>query len=180
MRDRLTLIAAITVGGFAACNYTDGECWYYGEGTENAGAAVGPGGGVMIPTGPAGVGGYGDAPPEQPKDDTRKPKCNSDEDSDADSDEEPEFGKPADQYIDCKKRGLSAYACSEVCLNAGTGCGPVAGHPYKKGQGLGQLIWCKNGSPTYVCDYAFPNGDACAMTYTPLFTFWLCSYAGGK
>jgi hypothetical protein len=45
MGSRLVLSAAITLGGFAACNETVGECWYYGEGTENAGA--GPGGGVM-------------------------------------------------------------------------------------------------------------------------------------
>jgi hypothetical protein len=76
MGSRLMLIAAITLGGFAACNETVGECWYYGEGTENAG--VGPGGGVLIPTGPAGVGGYGEGPPKEPLDATRPPppECN--------------------------------------------------------------------------------------------------------
>jgi hypothetical protein len=29
-RGFILLIAAIALG-FAACNYTDGECWYYGE-----------------------------------------------------------------------------------------------------------------------------------------------------
>jgi hypothetical protein len=75
----LLLIAIITVG-FAACNYTEGECWYYGEGSENAGASVGvgPGGGVIVPTGPAGVGGFGDTPPKQPQDATNSdpPICN--------------------------------------------------------------------------------------------------------
>jgi hypothetical protein len=77
MRGFLLLIAAIAVG-FAACNYTDGECWYYGEGSENAGASVGPGGGVIIPTGPAGVGGYGDEPPKGPLDapNPDPPVCN--------------------------------------------------------------------------------------------------------
>ena len=72
----LLSIAAIALG-FAACNYTDGDCWYYGEGSENAG--VGPGGGVTIPTGPAGVGGYGEAPPKEPQDasDPPPPVCNS-------------------------------------------------------------------------------------------------------
>jgi hypothetical protein len=74
MRGLLLLIAAVTLG-FAACNYTDGECWYYGEGSENAG--VGPGGGVIIPTGPTGVGGYGEAPPKQPQDAANPPPvCN--------------------------------------------------------------------------------------------------------
>jgi hypothetical protein len=79
-RSFLLLIAIFTVG-FAACNYTDGECWYYGEGSENAGASVGvgPGGGVIVPTGPAGVGGFGDSPPKQPQDATNPaepPVCN--------------------------------------------------------------------------------------------------------
>ena len=34
MRNLLLLVAAIGFGGFAACNTTVGECWYYGEGTE--------------------------------------------------------------------------------------------------------------------------------------------------
>jgi len=75
MSARVMLFTAITVGGFAACNYTDGECWYYGEGSENAGVGVGPGGGVIVPTGPAGVGGYGEGPP--PPDSSRPPPvCN--------------------------------------------------------------------------------------------------------
>lgn len=81
IRGFLLSIAMITVG-FTACNYTDGECWYYGEGTENAGAGVGvgPGGGVFIPTGPAGSGDYGDPPPKQPQDARdSSPKCNEDD-----------------------------------------------------------------------------------------------------
>jgi hypothetical protein len=75
MSARVMLFTAITVGGFAACNYTEGECWYYGEGSENAGVGVGPGGGVIVPTGPAGVGGYGEGPP--PPDSSRPPPvCN--------------------------------------------------------------------------------------------------------
>jgi hypothetical protein len=185
MKSLLVLVAATTVGGFAACNQTVGECWYYGEGTENAGAAVGPGGGVIIPTGPAGVGGYGDQPPEPPRDATSKPKCNSDEDSDEGSgegsNEEPEFGKPADQYIDCKKRGLSPDACSDVCLTAGAQCFGFALHPYKSVPDPGELIWCKNGLPSYVCQYKFSNGESCAKIKMPVLGFyWLCAYPGGK
>jgi hypothetical protein len=169
----LLLITAITLGGIAACNYTVGECYYRGEGGGSGTDSVAAGGGVILPTGPTGGGGYGDEPPEQPQDALDpKPKCNSDE--------EPEFGKPATQYIDCRKRGLSALQCAGVCGEAGAACGPHAAHPYKSGQGSGQLIWCKNGSPSYVCDYAFPNGDSCARTVAPLVNYWLCSYAGGK
>ena len=27
--------------------------------------------------------------------------------------------------------------------------------------------------------YTFPNGDGCALTVTPLVSFWICSYPGG-
>lgn len=76
IRGLLLLYATITVG-FTSCNYTDGECWYYGEGSENAGVGVGPGGGVFIPTGPAGAGGFGDTPPQPPQDTANQPPdCN--------------------------------------------------------------------------------------------------------
>jgi hypothetical protein len=94
--------------------------------------------------------------------------------------DDPCFGTPATQYIDCRTRGLSAVPCSETCAAAGAACGPVAAHPYKSGQGTGQLVFCKNGSPTFVCAYAFTSGDNCAVTYTPLGAFWMCSYGGGK
>jgi hypothetical protein len=93
--------------------------------------------------------------------------------------EDPAFGKPADQYIDCRKRGLDADACSSVCIAAGAGCNPFAGHPYKSGVGLGQLTRCKNGEPTYTCTYTYPNGDGCAKTVTPGGSLWICVYAGG-
>lgn len=88
------------------------------------------------------------------------------------------FGKPATQYIDCRKRGLDADACSAACLEAGTGCGPHAGHPYKSGEGLGNLTWCKNGSPTYTCTYTFTSGDGCAGVFAPpsYKPFWVCLY----
>jgi hypothetical protein len=166
----LLLSAAITLMGITACNYTVGECWPVGQGGGSGSESVAAGGGVILPTGPSGGGGFGDEPP----DDATNPesKCNSDE--------EPEFGKPADQYIDCRKRGLDANACSFVCGEAGAACGPHAAHPYKSGQGSGALTWCKNGSPSYVCTYTFPNGDGCARTVSPIINYWLCFYAGGK
>jgi hypothetical protein len=119
-----------------------------------------------------GVGGFGDVPPRQPQEATDPPPgCNGGED--------PAFGKPATAYIDCRKRGLVAAACSEVCTAAGAVCGAIAGHPYKSGAGTGQLTWCKNGEPTYTCTYTFPNGDGCAITYNPIKPYWICMYAGG-
>lgn len=82
--------------------------------------------------------------------------------------------------IDCRKRGLSAFACAEVCNTAGAYCLPHAVHPKKSGQGAGELRWCKNGSPTYVYNYDFTNGDSCALTVTPIVNYWLCAYPGGK
>jgi hypothetical protein len=72
-----SLSAAIALIGITACNYTVGECWPVGEGGASA-AAVTAGGGVVIPTGPSGAGGFGNQPPKR-----QEIKCNSDEDEDA-------------------------------------------------------------------------------------------------
>jgi hypothetical protein len=90
------------------------------------------------------------------------------------------LGIPATHYIDCRTRGLNALACSEACSAVGAACGSIAAHPYKSGQGTGQLTWCKNGEPTFTCTYTFANGDGCALTYTMLGSYWICSYAGGN
>jgi hypothetical protein len=89
------------------------------------------------------------------------------------------FGRPATQYIDCRTRGLNADACSQACIAAGaTNCGPIASHPYKSGEGIGQLTWCKNGSPTITCTWTFASGDACAGVFAPpsYSPFWICLY----
>src|SRR5262249_35772228 len=52
-----------------------------------------------------GADGSGDEPPRQPQGTSNPP----------DPCEDPEFGKPATAYIDCRKRGLSADLCSQVC-----------------------------------------------------------------
>jgi hypothetical protein len=63
-------VAAVVLGSFAACNYTDGECFPREELYETSGA----GGGVIVPTG---VGGFGAVPYEtQDATDTPPPECN--------------------------------------------------------------------------------------------------------
>jgi hypothetical protein len=188
-RSLLTLIAAIAFGWFAACNYTEGECWYYGEGSENAGAGVGQGGGVIVPNGPSGVGSYGDAPPKQPQDATdpkQKIKCNSDEDEDTEAetespadgstggdnsqdalvkqwleDPQPEGGVICSGPVDCVKK---CVAESKFCM------AEFAMHPYKAGE-MGELYDCIDSFPkakyggSYTCLYRFPNGDACIFSH---------------
>jgi hypothetical protein len=75
----LLLSAAITLMGITACNYTVGECWPVGQGGATS-EGVTAGGGIIIPTGPSGAGGFGDQPPPDPK---QGIKCNSDEEEDA-------------------------------------------------------------------------------------------------
>jgi hypothetical protein len=132
MRSLLLLIAAITLGAFAACNYTVGECWYYGEGSENAGA--GSGGGVIIPTGPAGVGGYGEAPPKQPQDtpDPRpEPKCNSDDTDDSDTNGSTESPKTESTCTEAD-REVAFWICGDDDDNCSLKCatGGVTGGPF--------------------------------------------------
>jgi hypothetical protein len=81
----LLLSAAIILMGITACNYTVGECWPVGQGGASS-EGVTAGGGIIIPTGPSGAGGFGDQPPKQPQnapDPKQEIKCNSDEDEDA-------------------------------------------------------------------------------------------------
>jgi hypothetical protein len=178
-------LLALTVGGLGCNEIEPGSCY-----PNSAGGAGGadslPIAGVGATTtgdydeppwgprddGPRGEGSKDEPPPYRPQDASSPPPgCNGGGD--------PEFGKPASQYIDCRKRGLSPLACAEVCAAAGAPCGPGASHPYKKEQGGGALTWCKNGEPTVTCTYTFPNGDGCALTLTPVGPYWICMYAGG-
>lgn len=63
-------LCAVLIGflGFAACNYTDGECYLRGQGYGSEGV----GGGV---SGPIGVGGFGETPPDPPNA-VEAPDCN--------------------------------------------------------------------------------------------------------
>jgi hypothetical protein len=152
MRNLLLLVAAFGFGGFAACNTTVGECWYYGEGTENAAAGVGPGGGVIVPTGPAGVGGSGDTPPPEPKDamDRPPPDCNEEEDEDA-----IELGERV-----CKPEDWGAM-CKIVCAEYGVLC--PAGYPHNVTKKLGLLSKCCNCKGDQRCEYRYEDGGKCVL-----------------
>lgn len=147
-RNRIPLIAAITAGGFAACNQTVGECWYYGEGSESVGA--GPGGGVILPTGPASVGSYGDAPPEGPQGATKPPPaCNEGED------DATELGE-----LVCKQEEWGA-TCMIACAAYGVSC--PAGMPHSVTNALGQLSKCCNCKGDQRCWYTYDSGEKCVL-----------------
>lgn len=162
-------IAAVAILSLPACNTTVGECWPRGQGDGSAGVG---GGGVLIPSGVGGA--SGDTPPGSGGAKIPEADCNS-------KPEEPAAPQmPANAYINCKERGLDAFACSMVCGEVGAACGPISAHPKKSGQGTGQLVRCKNGWPSYTCTYAFANGDECARNVTPLASLWICAYPGGQ
>jgi hypothetical protein len=148
MRSRLLLIAAIPVGGFAACNETVGECWYYGEGSENTSA--GPGGGVIVPTGPAGVGGYGEAPPKEPQQDRDRPPpvCNEGEE------DETELGE-----LICLPAQRGDVLCQGACEAYGVFCAALMAHPVT-GE-WGKLYKCCNCKGDKRCHYIYDNGTKC-------------------
>ena len=88
----LSLSAAVVLVWFTACNYTVGECWPVGQGGASSEGVTAGGGGIIIPTGPSGAGGFGDQPPKQPldaPDPKQEIKCNSDGDE-----EDAEEGSP--------------------------------------------------------------------------------------
>lgn len=121
---------AIALEGIAACNYTVGECYYLDEGNGGGSQAVTAGGGVIVPTGPSGAGGFGDTPPKQPQDATTPdpPVCNivslspCHEQCDAE-DEARAIGCAKIQHEAqrraCNDSSHEKYkACIEVCENA--------------------------------------------------------------
>lgn len=86
----LMLSATITLIGITACNYTVGECWPVGQGGASSEGVTAGGGGIILPTGPSGAGGFGDQPPKQPldaPDPKQEIKCNSDEADEEDAEE---------------------------------------------------------------------------------------------
>jgi hypothetical protein len=88
----LSLGAAVILMWVTACNYTVGECWPVGQGGASSEGVTAGGGGIIIPTGPSGAGGFGDQPPKQPldaPDPKQEIKCNSDGDE-----EDAEEGSP--------------------------------------------------------------------------------------
>ena len=157
MRGLLVLVAASTFGGFAACNTTVGECWYYGEGSENAGVGVAAGGGVIVPTGPAGVGGSGDTPPPEPRDSKGRPppECNEEED------DATELGERV-----CPPQDWGAM-CSGACNAYDVFCPAKFEHTTTKEMGLlfkccnckgDKKCWYTNYTTLDVCLYQPENG----------------------
>lgn len=135
----------------SACSYVDGQCW-----SANEDGHGGAGGGPVVPTG---SGGFGDVPP-QPRgaSDPTPPDCN------------------AGAEVRCATP--ASNACVDQCEAVGAYCVHLAKHPYSPSSGIGDLYWCKGGSPTWTCSYQYSNGDNCTVIY-PLST-WLCSYTTGK
>jgi hypothetical protein len=126
------LIAGIAITVAAACNYTVGECWPVGQGGGSSGESVTAGGGVIIPSGPAGVGGYGDTPPKQPQDATdpkHEIKCNSDETDDTDTETENPNTEPSCTAADIEVAFWTCgdnESCSAKCFKEAVAGGPFA------------------------------------------------------
>ena len=173
MKSRLLIVAiAIAVSCFAACNYTDGECWPVGQTNGNAGVGTGP----IVQSGAGGS--NGDAPSQG----TSGAACNSTP-SDSDTETTPsspdEGSVPADNWIDCK--GLDPIGCMMKCAELGVNCAGMRPHPNSPSVGPGRLISCKDGAPTRVCSYLYPNEDVChfyRIFGSPVPPF--CRYLGGK
>jgi hypothetical protein len=124
----LLLSAGIALLGITACNYTVGECWPVGqEGGSSEGVTAG--GGVILPTGPSGAGGFGDQPPKEPqnaRDPKQEIKCNSDEDEDAETETETPTETETETPIGCNAEGtVSDGTTFNVC--SGTCTAPCAG-----------------------------------------------------
>jgi hypothetical protein len=173
MKSRLLIVAiAIAVSCFAACNYTDGACWPVGQTNGNAGVGTG----TVVQSGAGGS--LGDGPSQG----TSGPACNSTP-SNSDTDTTPSSpdagGDPASTWIYCKDP--DPVACLMQCAEIGIYCSGFRPHPNSPSVGLGRLTGCKDGTPTSVCSYVYPNTDVCnffsAFGY-PISS--LCVYPGGK
>lgn len=123
----LVLVATIVfVAWIAACNYTVGECWPVGQGGGRDGDSVVAGGGVILPTGPTGGGGYGDEPPNGPQGGTESTlKCNSDDEDETESPTGSPTESPAENKCSAGEAG-SLTVCSDGCTGP---CG-VSGGPF--------------------------------------------------
>jgi hypothetical protein len=69
-------------------------------------------------------------------------------------------------------------ACVVQCEGVGAYCVHRAVHPYSPSSGVGDLYWCKGGTPTWTCSYQYSNGDNCTRIYPG--PTWLCRYIPGK
>jgi hypothetical protein len=157
------------------CNWTDGPCWYRGEGG-GIGTGVGVGGsfGVAVGVGVGGSGDHGHGPmgAEERRD---PPICNADD--------LPEEGEEAEELgeLTCppSRRGAE---CMILCAGYGVSC--PAGHPHphaniRPNAGMGLLWKCCNCKGQEQCKYVFDNGDACTF-FKNDWKHPLCVYGGGK
>jgi hypothetical protein len=170
----VAIAIAITIACFAACNYTDGACWPVGQTDGNAGVGTG----TIVHSGAGGS--LGDGPSQG----TSGAACNSTSKSDTPKSDPPQSdpdagGDPASTWIYCKDP--DPVACFMTCAEIGIYCTGFRPHPNSPSVGLGRLIGCKDGTPTSVCSYVYPNADVCnfyAVLGSPGFSF--CIYSGGN
>lgn len=171
MKSRLLIVAiAIAVSCFAACNYTDGECWPVGQTNGNAGVGTGP----IVQSGASGS--NGDAPSQG----TSGAACNSTPESDdTNTTPSPASGDaPVETGLKtfCSKPDHGA-PCSNICMAKGLGCVAFAVHPYKPEGGIGKLFSCNDLLIGFMCGFHYPNGDDCYYPYGMPFPK-VCSYSG--
>lgn len=172
MRAMETLGVAVgMVSMFAACNYTEGECFPRDQLYETVGA----GGGVIVP---GGVGGYGDVPKEPQDSSGDAPRqtleCNATE-GDASSD--PEKWMQSQLEDETPLGGVQCVGvddCFTKCADLAKFCAHRDAHPYKAGL-IGDLFDCVDSFPkatsggSYTCLYRYSNGDACIIAYASKF-----------
>jgi hypothetical protein len=104
---------------------------------------------VIVPTGPAGVGGYGEAPPKEPQQDRDRPPpvCNEGEE------DETELGE-----LICLPQHRGPM-CSGVCAGSGVNCPGGMRHDATKALGL--LYKCCNCKGDQQCHYKYDDGTEC-------------------
>jgi hypothetical protein len=140
MRFRAILIACVLP--LVGCNYTDGPCWYRGEG----GAFGGVGGSLTVGVG-VGAGGFGEAPGPRPQALGDEPECNA----------------PAlepDEHVACRKKAWGEV-CKNECAKHGLACDAEWQHPLKPEVGMGKLFGCEGETGAEKCKYVYDNGDEC-------------------
>lgn len=163
MKIRLLIVTiSIAVSCFAACNYTDGECWPVGQTNGNAGVGTGP----IVQSGAGSS--NGDAPSQG----TSGAACNSTPSSSDTPSPPEEMGT----YIRC--RGLDPMTCEALCFDIGATCAGLKTHPYGSKGGIGRLKQCESSPISHTCTYCYANGDVCTFLHPGGVPF--CGYTGGK
>jgi hypothetical protein len=121
---KLLFGVATVIACSSACNYTVGECYPRGEGGGYGEAAVTAGGGIIIPTGPGGTGGFGNAPPKKPP-----LQCNSSDADEADEADEVDSADEGDSADDADSQcrtdagdGKTYVYCGNHCPQSDVQC----------------------------------------------------------